>query len=227
MRWNDRRTWLGIAGVIVALLLIYRFASPDQTMRLNSEKASAPPPRRRVATTRPAPGAQLPRYSEIEPLRTDLLDTSMVAAPSRSGRNIFAFVEPPPAPTPPPVRIVELPPPPPPPDRDHDGVPDASDNCPDIVNPDQRDIDRNGIGAACQTTKEIPPPPEFVGKYVGNFGTKSRPIATFSINGEIVNVRLGQTFAGQFILRNIGIESVDIGFVGYPPDVTRRIPIGM
>jgi hypothetical protein len=35
-------------------------------------------------------------------------------------------------------------------DRDEDGIPDASDNCPNVANPDQHDTDANGIGNACQ-----------------------------------------------------------------------------
>lgn len=34
-------------------------------------------------------------------------------------------------------------------DSDADGVPDSSDNCPLIPNPDQRDTDADGIGDAC------------------------------------------------------------------------------
>ncbi len=36
------------------------------------------------------------------------------------------------------------------PDRDCDGVPDANDNCPDLYNPDQADLNGDGIGDACQ-----------------------------------------------------------------------------
>ena len=35
-------------------------------------------------------------------------------------------------------------------DRDGDGIPDTIDNCPDIANHDQSDVDMNGVGDACQ-----------------------------------------------------------------------------
>ncbi|HEY6843619.1 MAG TPA: hypothetical protein VI391_05575 [Thermoanaerobaculia bacterium] len=71
-----------------------------------------------------------------------------------------------------------------------------------------------------------PVPPQFPYHYIGTFGTAANPIATFSGNGQIVNVRVGQTIDGKFILRSIGIESVEISYVGFPPDLTTRIPIG-
>jgi Thrombospondin type 3 repeat len=37
-----------------------------------------------------------------------------------------------------------------PPDRDHDGIPDSKDNCPNVKNHDQIDANHDGIGDACQ-----------------------------------------------------------------------------
>jgi hypothetical protein len=49
------------------------------------------------------------------------------------------------------------------PDRDADGVPDASDNCPDQANSDQADADKDGVGNACEVLPPGDKPPE-VGK---------------------------------------------------------------
>jgi len=42
-------------------------------------------------------------------------------------------------------------------DRDGDGIPDASDNCPDAANPEQQDADGDGTGDACETPAETAP----------------------------------------------------------------------
>src|SRR5919112_2274055 len=44
-------------------------------------------------------------------------------------------------------------------DTDGDGVPDNSDNCPQVANPDQRDEDRDGVGRVCDPSDNPPPPP--------------------------------------------------------------------
>ena len=38
-------------------------------------------------------------------------------------------------------------------DADADGHPDSSDNCPSAANPDQRDVDGDGIGTACDPSR--------------------------------------------------------------------------
>lgn len=40
------------------------------------------------------------------------------------------------------------------PDRDGDGIPDHLDNCPDVYNPDQADMDGDGIGDACDDDRD-------------------------------------------------------------------------
>ena len=44
----------------------------------------------------------------------------------------------------------------PPSDTDGDGVPDSSDNCPSVYNPDQADTDLDGIGDACDPCPTVP-----------------------------------------------------------------------
>jgi hypothetical protein len=220
MDWSNWKTWVLIGAALLALFAIYVFASPEAPLREETAVQTAARPGLRSPVQRARPAAP----EGVEPVRLEMLEPD--SGSYNSDRNLFRYVEPPP-PTP-----VPTPKPVPPPDRDRDGIPDFQDNCPTVANPDQLDIDRNGIGAACQTTTEIPPPPPpptpppFPYKYIGSFGTPSRPIAAFSSGEEIVNVRLGETFGGRFILRNIGIESVDIGYVGFPPEVRKRIPVG-
>jgi hypothetical protein len=87
------------------------------------------------------------------------------------------------------------------------------------------------MGSACDDGEVPPPPPPpvppaFTYKFIGTFGRPQSPIATFARDGEIVNARIGDVIEGKFILRRIGIESAEIGFVGFPPDITQRVPLG-
>ncbi len=228
MDWMSWKTWTIAAVLIIVVFAIYLWAAPQSAplsqpkggsgvTELEGSGREAPRPPARPATAARTPG--------VDPVHTEWLDAPSGSYASR--RNLFAFPPPPPPPVPKP--------PPPPPDRDKDGVPDFRDNCPDKANPDQADIDHNGIGDACQTTPVIAPPPPpppkpvpppFTYKYIGTFGSPSNPIATFNGNGEIINARVGDVIDGRFVLRSIGIESVEIGFIGFPPDERQRIPLG-
>ncbi|HYI12972.1 MAG TPA: thrombospondin type 3 repeat-containing protein [Thermoanaerobaculia bacterium] len=218
MNW---KTWTAVAVVLIAVFAIYSYAANDGGDAGAATPAAASPTdsvKRSTGRMAAPPG--------VEPVQIELLEAE--SGSFRSDRNLFAYKEPPPPPPPPPVA-----PPPPPPDQDKDGVPDFRDNCVSVANPDQSDVDRDGIGSACeQDGSEVPPPPpppqppQFNYKFIGMFGRPQSPIATFARDGEIVNAKVGDVIEGKFVLRRIGIESAEIGFVGFPPDVTRRIPLG-
>jgi len=215
MDWMSWKPWTALALILIAVFAIYTFAA---TQSHESEPAALRTPRNPAATrVVSAPGVGSVHMEWLE----------MPSGTYKSSRNLFAYKEPPPPPPPPP--------PAPPPDKDKDGIPDFQDNCPAVANPSQVDVDHNGVGDDCQNPRPIPPPPPppppptppaFTYKYIGTFGPANNPIATFSGNGEIINVRVGQTFDGKFILRSIGIESVEIGYVGFPADAKTRVPIG-
>ncbi|MBV8517441.1 MAG: thrombospondin type 3 repeat-containing protein [Acidobacteria bacterium] len=226
MNWKP---WTAAALLLIAAFAIYTFASPESSSPA-PVAASSGPADGELSADAPssAPGAHRVAQNVVpgvEPVRTDLLEPE--SGSYRSERNLFAYKEPPPPPPPPAAA-----PPPPPPDQDKDGIPDFRDNCVKVPNPDQKDIDGDGIGTACEQEPEIPPPPpapvppQFNYKFIGMFGRPQSPIATFAREGEIVNARIGDVIEGKFILRRIGIESAEIGFVGFPPDVTQRIPLG-
>ncbi|HYH10056.1 MAG TPA: thrombospondin type 3 repeat-containing protein [Thermoanaerobaculia bacterium] len=207
-----------MAVIGIAVFAIYTFASPDT--------GEAARPAAETTATRRARAAVPPMQAPpgVEPVRLELLEAE--SGSYRSDRNLFAYKEPPPPPPPPPLK-----PPPPPPDQDKDGVPDFRDNCVSAANPDQQDIDRDGIGSVCDEAETPPPPPpptppQFTWKFIGMFGKPQSPIATFAREGDIVNARAGETIEGKFIVRRIGIESVEIGYVGFPPDQTLRVPLG-
>jgi hypothetical protein len=225
MDWMNWKTWTTIGVILIAIFAIYAFANSHGDEPLPAPAAAAAPAspqKARVPQTASTPGVPMLHSEWLDPQPGNY----------KIERNLFAFKEPPPPPPPPPPKVQ-----PPPPDQDHDGIPDFRDNCPTVYNPDQKDSDNNGIGDACDTAwqeliKLHPPPPpkpvppQFTMKYIGTFGPAANPIATFEGNGEIVNVRVGETIDGKFILRSIGIESVEIGFVGFPADEKTRVALG-
>ena len=78
--------------------------------------------------------------------------------------------------------------------------------------------------AAAEAAKPKPPP--FTLQYLGKFGPEERPIAVFTDGKNILNVQEGEVIQGKFIVGQIGFESVEIQFVGFPNWPPQRLPVG-
>ncbi len=70
-----------------------------------------------------------------------------------------------------------------------------------------------------------PKPPDVTFKFLGSFGPKENPIAVIQQGDEIFNARAGDTLFGKFVLRKVGYESIDVGFVGFAQAESKRLPI--
>lgn len=114
----------------------------------------------------------------------------------RAGRDPWRFERP----VPPPVVPVSRPPKPPP--RPVDSTP------PVYVPP-----------------RPVPPPVDVV--YLGSFGPASRRIAVFVDQEEVIyNAFEGEVLKGMFEVHQIGYESVDLLFVGFPDAPAERLAVG-
>ena len=70
-----------------------------------------------------------------------------------------------------------------------------------------------------------PAPPEPVFKLIGIFGPRDRPIATLLNGDEQILARERDVVLGRWIIQKVGYESIDVGFVGFSPTESRRLPI--
>jgi hypothetical protein len=71
-----------------------------------------------------------------------------------------------------------------------------------------------------------PQPPEITFKFIGTLGHKSHPIAVVVQGDQVYVAQAGDTLFGKFVLRKVGYESIDVGFIGFPESETRRVGIG-
>jgi hypothetical protein len=55
-----------------------------------------------------------------------------------------------------------------------------------------------------------PPLPRFEHRYIGRFGPERDPIAAFSLNGDVITLRRGDRIGDRFVLRSVGLESVEV-----------------
>lgn len=79
------------------------------------------------------------------------------------------------------------------------------------------------------TPTQVPPerrPPPVDVAYLGSFGHPGREIAVFTDDEAIYNAKVGEVIKGAFRLVNIGFESVDLEFVGFPEVAAHRLPVG-
>jgi hypothetical protein len=170
------------------------------------DKTTAAPAPAAVAERREAPPARggRPRVRTVGPEEIPLLTERDLDPRLRGGggdpiRDLFDFREP--TPTPPPVPT-PAPPPPPGPGQ------------PGFVGP-----------LPPPPPTPTPTPPEIPFKLIGIFGPTDRPIAVLQYQNEIINARKDDVILRAFKIQNIGYESIDVGFVGFPPTESRRLGI--
>ncbi len=93
--------------------------------------------------------------------------------------------------------------------------------------PPQRRPPRPKQAAPQQTASQPvrrPPPINFV--FLGSFGPEQRKIAVFSDKNDIFNVLEGGVLKDAFVVRKIGYESADVGFVEFPDAAPQRLAAG-
>lgn len=156
----------------------------------------------------PSGGAGGPGFGaggEVGEARVVELDVARLDAQPRDyepGRDPFRYYQPPP------------PPPPPPP-------------------PGPTAEELAALEAARRAAAEQAPPPdpgpqlpEIALQYLGSFGPRERPIAVFTDGDAIYNAVEGDVLEGQFVVANIGFESVDLGYVEFPDEPPARLAVG-
>ena len=73
-----------------------------------------------------------------------------------------------------------------------------------------------------------PKPPAIDFKFLGTFGPSNRRIAVFEDGEKILyNASEGDLIKEKFSVAKIGFESVDIAFVGFPDEPTKRLEVGL
>ena len=142
--------------------------------------------------------AQVGRYT-VPPLGWERGKPREVPTPT-AGRNLFTF-GPPPTPTPD-RRPTPTPVPPPPP----------------RPTPTPEGIYVNGKWI-------LPLPPRFPLNYLGWLGTEQLRVAVFRDGDDVLAVPVGDTVKQKFVVREVGPTAVTVGFVGYPENVTTKVPL--
>lgn len=192
-----------VALAVFAALFIRWRSAPESPVPAKPGASAANPDAdtadRSFAKPRPKTGEKPTSIDDIPIVDKKDFDPPPSRAGGPSSRNPFDLRAPTPIPPPTPT---PAPPPPPPPGS-------AA-----YVGPMQ---------PPPPTPTPMPPPINF--RFIGTFGPKDRPFAVLVMNDQLVNARAGDVVFDQFILRRVGYESIDIGFVGRAPSDIRRMAI--
>lgn len=187
---------LGVLAILFLLLV------------LRARPAGPPPESAAIRTARPvdadaASGRSFGRGRREAPVSPDAIPDIDVSAFSRKdtaspaiARDLFRFKEPPPPPPPPPRPVYIA----------------AGD--PRFIGP-----------LPPPPPPPKPQPPAIAFQFTGTFGPAKAPVAAIVEQDRLVLVREGDVVDGKFIIRRVGYESLDVGFVGFPESEIRRIPI--
>lgn len=84
---------------------------------------------------------------------------------------------------------------------------------------------QRAAAAAAAIEAAKPKPAEFTLQYLGRFGPVDKKLAVFTNGKDIYNVEEGGMIDNKFIVAHIGLESVDIRFVGFPDWPTKRVGV--
>ncbi len=184
--------------VLIGLLVLLGVFAVRAFLKVSG--SGSPRKGRRPSVSRPAP-RRAATAENAPPRIVDLHLSDLEQKPGEfePGRDPFRF-QPKPRPKP-----AAAPPPPPPP------APKRRRSRP----PPQR---------TAAAAKPQPPEPTFL--FLGSFGPEKRRVAVFSDRTEIYNVLEGDVFMEAFVVRKIGYESADIGWVDFPDEPVRRLAAG-
>lgn len=188
-----------LGGLAILFLLLVLRAKPAGP----SAGTPASPPSPSAATAELETGRSFGRGPQVKAVSPDAVPDIDVSAFARRPegsadvtRDLFKFKEPPP-PKPPPPRPVYI------------GPGDA-----------------RFVGPLPPPPPPPPPqPPAIAFQFTGTFGSPKAPVAAIVAGDRLLLVRQGDVVDGKFIIRRVGYESLDVGFVGFPEKEVRRIPI--
>jgi hypothetical protein len=193
-----------LLGILVVLFLLLVLRANPAAPPANSRPAAAAPTPRPAAPDTEAPAPRgFGRRPEARPVAPDEIPDIDVSAFSRRpdgsatvSRDLFKFKEPPP-------------PPPPKPRPVYIAAGDPRFIGPPIPPP----------------PPPKPQPPAIAFQFTGTFGTPKEPVAAIVEGDKLTLARRGDVVDGKFVIRHVGYESLDVGFVGFPESEVRRIPI--